>query len=99
MMETKVEAEEVTTFLKLPVYTREGRYIGHVQNVFIDLDEKRIPVQLIDHALMGVFLAPGQHRVVCAFRPLSFIFGGMISLATLLFVAFWFIREWRKIHG
>jgi sporulation protein YlmC with PRC-barrel domain len=47
MMENKVEAEEVTTFLKLPVYTREGRYIGHVQNVFIDLDEKRISSLLV----------------------------------------------------
>lgn len=47
MMEKKVEAEEVTTFLKLPVYTREGQYIGHVQNVFIDLDEKKVSSLLL----------------------------------------------------
>jgi sporulation protein YlmC with PRC-barrel domain len=47
MMEKKVEAEEVTTFLKLPVYTREGRYIGHVCNIFIDLDEKKISSLLV----------------------------------------------------
>ena len=47
MMEKKVEAEEVTTFLKLPVYTRDGCYIGHVRNVFIDLDEKRVSSLLV----------------------------------------------------
>jgi len=47
MMEKKVEAEEVTTFLKLPVYTREGRYIGHVCNIFIDLDEKKVSSLLV----------------------------------------------------
>ena len=47
MMERKVEAEEVTSFLKLPVYTREGRYIGNVHNVFLDLDEKRVCSLLI----------------------------------------------------
>lgn len=47
MMEKKVEAEEVTSFLKLPVYTREGRFIGHVQNVFIDMDEKRVSSLLV----------------------------------------------------
>jgi len=39
--------EEITTFLKLPVYTREGTYVGHVRNVFIDMDEKRISSLLI----------------------------------------------------
>lgn len=32
--------EEVTSFLKLPVYTREGVYVGHVKNVFLELEEK-----------------------------------------------------------
>jgi sporulation protein YlmC with PRC-barrel domain len=47
MMEKMVEAEEITTFLKLPVYTREGQYIGHVKNVFIDLDEKKVSSLLV----------------------------------------------------
>jgi sporulation protein YlmC with PRC-barrel domain len=47
MMEKKVEAEEVTTFLKLPVYTREGHYVGHVKNVFLDLEEKRVSSLLV----------------------------------------------------
>lgn len=46
-MENKVEAEEVTSFLKLPVYTREGRFIGNVHNVFIDMDEKRVSSLLV----------------------------------------------------
>ena len=46
-MEKKVEAEEVTSFLKLPVYTREGVYVGHVKNVFLDMDEKRVSSLLV----------------------------------------------------
>ena len=45
--ETNTNAEEVTTFLKLPVYTREGTYVGHVRNVFIDMDEKRVSSLLV----------------------------------------------------
>ncbi len=45
--ETKVEAEVVTSFLKLPVYNRDGIYIGHVGNVFLDMDEKRISSLLL----------------------------------------------------
>jgi sporulation protein YlmC with PRC-barrel domain len=45
--ETKVEAEEVTSFLKLPVYTREGIYVGHVNNVFLDMDEKCVSSLLV----------------------------------------------------
>jgi len=42
MMENKNKenTEEVTSFLKLPVYTREGTYVGHVKNVFLDINEK-----------------------------------------------------------
>ena len=45
--ETNTNAEEVTSFLKLPVYTREGTYVGHVRNVFIDMDEKRVSSLLV----------------------------------------------------
>jgi sporulation protein YlmC with PRC-barrel domain len=40
-------AEEVTSFLKLPVYTRSGTYVGHVRNVFLDMDEKRVSSLLL----------------------------------------------------
>jgi sporulation protein YlmC with PRC-barrel domain len=39
--------EEVTSFLKLPVYTREGIYVGHVKNVFLEIDEKRVGSLLV----------------------------------------------------
>ena len=40
-------ADEVTSFLKLPVYTRNGTYIGHVRNIFVDLDEKCVSSLLL----------------------------------------------------
>jgi len=39
--------EELTSFLKLPVYTREGVYVGHVSNVFINMDEKCVNSLLV----------------------------------------------------
>lgn len=49
MMENKNKenTEEVTSFLKLPVYTREGTYVGHVKNVFLDIDGKRVSSLLV----------------------------------------------------
>jgi len=49
MMEkdTDVKVGKVTQFLKLPVYTREGTYVGHVKNVFLDVDEKRVSSLLV----------------------------------------------------
>jgi len=45
--ETNFNTEEVTSFLKLPVYTRDGTYVGHVRNVFLDMDEKRVSSLLV----------------------------------------------------
>ena len=45
--ETNTSTEEITSFLKLPVYTREGTYVGHVRNVFLDMDEKRVSSLLV----------------------------------------------------
>ena len=45
--ESNTNAEEVTSFLKLPVYTRGGTYVGHVRNVFFDMDEKRVSSLLV----------------------------------------------------
>jgi sporulation protein YlmC with PRC-barrel domain len=47
MMEKDTNSEEVTSFLKLPVYTRGGTFIGHVRNVFLDMDEKRVSSLLV----------------------------------------------------
>jgi sporulation protein YlmC with PRC-barrel domain len=45
--EQKEKSEEVTSFLKLPVYTREGKYVGHVKNVFLDTEEKKVSSLLV----------------------------------------------------
>ena len=45
--ETNINNEEVTSFLKLPVYTRQGTYVGHVRNVFLDMDEKCVSSLLV----------------------------------------------------
>ena len=45
--EKDIGISEVTSFLKLPVYTRKGEYVGHVRNIFIDLDEKRVSSLLV----------------------------------------------------
>lgn len=45
--ENKENQEEVTSFLKLPVYTREGKYVGHVKNVFLDVDDKKVSSLLV----------------------------------------------------
>jgi sporulation protein YlmC with PRC-barrel domain len=47
MMEKDANSEEVTSFLKLPVYTRTGTFIGHVRNVFLDMEEKRVSSLLV----------------------------------------------------
>ena len=47
MMEKETNTEEVTSFLKLPVYTREGTYVGNVRNVFLDMDEKCVSSLLV----------------------------------------------------
>ena len=43
----KINTEEVTSFLKLPVYTRQGKYVGHVRNIFLDMDEKKVSSLLV----------------------------------------------------
>jgi len=47
MQKDNWKPEEVTSFLKLPVYTREGVYVGHVKNVFLEIEEKRIGSLLV----------------------------------------------------
>ncbi len=45
--EQKNITEEVTSFLKLQVYTRDGIYVGNVSNIFIDMDEKCVSSLLV----------------------------------------------------
>jgi sporulation protein YlmC with PRC-barrel domain len=45
--DAKINTEEVTSFLKLPVYTRQGKYVGHVRNIFLDMEEKKVSSLLV----------------------------------------------------
>jgi len=45
--EGSIKTDEVTNFLKLPVYTREGTYVGHISNIFFDMDKKIISSLLL----------------------------------------------------
>ena len=64
--ETNTDSEEVTSFLKLPVYTREGIYVGHVRNVFLDMDEKRVSSLLVTNT--NPLLVEGTVDVAVPYR-------------------------------
>jgi sporulation protein YlmC with PRC-barrel domain len=76
--ETKVESEEVTSFLKLPVYTREGTYVGHVNNVFFDMDEKRVSSLLVTNT--NPSLVEGTADVAVPYRWVNAI-GDIVILS------------------
>lgn len=40
--------EEITRLVNMPVYTREGTFVGHVKNVVID-----VPTQKLDAIVLG----------------------------------------------
>jgi len=78
MMEKKVEAEEVTSFLKLPVYTREGLYVGDVKNVFLDMDEKRVSSLLVTNT--NPLMVEGKVDVAVPYRWVNAV-GDIIILS------------------
>ncbi|MCD6236917.1 MAG: PRC-barrel domain-containing protein [Thermoplasmata archaeon] len=39
--------EMVTSFVRLPVYTRNGIYVGNVKNVILDVEKKRVASLLL----------------------------------------------------
>ena len=60
-----------------------------------EIDGRRVLPHVVDHALWGVFITPGTHKVVCYFRPWSFIIGGILSLCTLLALLIFLIYKLR----
>ena len=70
--------EEVTSFLKLPVYTREGVYVGHVKNVFLELDEKRVGSLLVTNT--NPSLVEGSVDVAVPYRWVNAV-GDIIILS------------------
>jgi sporulation protein YlmC with PRC-barrel domain len=71
-------AEEVTSFLKLPVYTRDGIYVGHVRNVFLDLDENKVSSLLVTNT--NPTLVEGTVDVAIPYRWVNSI-GDIVILA------------------
>lgn len=45
--EGKHMEELVTSFVKLPVYTRDGIYVGNVKSVLLDVEQKRVASLLL----------------------------------------------------
>ena len=72
------KAEEVTSFLKLPVYTREGVYVGHVKNVFLEIEEKRVGSLLVTNT--NPTLVEGSVDVAVPYRWVNAV-GDIIILS------------------
>jgi len=73
-----IKADEITSFLKLPVYTREGVYVGHVRNIFLDMDEKRISSLLVTNT--NPTLVDGNVDVAVPYRWVNAV-GDIIILS------------------
>ncbi len=57
---------EVTNFINLPVYTGKGRYVGVVQNVILDLPNRRVGSLLLTRT--NTQLVEGGHNVSVPYR-------------------------------
>ncbi len=57
---------EVTNFINLPVYTQKGRYVGVVQNVILDLPNRRVGSLLLTRT--STKLIEGSHNVAVPYR-------------------------------
>jgi hypothetical protein len=59
------------------------------------VDGREAQIYPVDHILRGVYLTPGMHTVEFVFDPLPFKVGKYISLASFVFLAGFFLREFR----
>ena len=57
---------EVTSYINLPVYTNGGRYVGVVQNVILDLPNRRVGSLLLTRTNTKVI--EGGHNVAVPYR-------------------------------
>ncbi len=60
------------------------------------VDGKSVPIYAVDGIFRGVFLDEGIHIVHFLYRPLSFIIGGIISIASILFTIIFAVIYSRK---
>lgn len=70
---------EVTSFINLPVYTHGGRYVGVVQNIILDLPNRRVGSLLLTRT--SPKLIEGGHNVAVPYRWVSSV-GDIIILST-----------------
>jgi sporulation protein YlmC with PRC-barrel domain len=70
---------EVTSFVNLPVYTSKGHYVGVVQNVLLDLPERRVGSLLLTRT--NTRFVEGGHNVAVPYRWVSAV-GDIIVLST-----------------
>jgi sporulation protein YlmC with PRC-barrel domain len=69
---------EVTSFINLPVYTHGGRYVGVVQNVILDLPNRRVGSLLLTRT--SPKLVQGGHNVAVPYRWVASI-GDIVILS------------------
>lgn len=60
---------EVTSFVNLPVYTAAGQYVGVVQNVMLNLPERRVGSLLLTRT--STKFVKGGHNVAVPYRWVS----------------------------
>lgn len=70
---------EVTSFVNLPVYTSSGQYVGVVQNVLLDLPERRVGSLLLTRT--STKFVKGGHNVAVPYRWVSAV-GDIVILST-----------------
>lgn len=68
---------EVTSFYNLPVYTPQGRYLGVVEEVVLDLPNRRVGSILL--ARTSPKIVEGGHKVAVPYRWIAAI-GDIIIL-------------------
>lgn len=78
----------------------EGRGLLVVSEVYYPgwrarVDGKEAPVYRVDHALRGVVLPPGEHRVELYYQPLSLFLGAIVTALTVVTVALCMLW-WRR---
>ena len=60
------------------------------------LNGEQVPVHPVNHALMGIFVPPGKHKVEFVFRPYTFVSGLFITALTLIGIAVGIVILYRK---
>ena len=61
------------------------------------VDGKDVPILRADYILRAIPLTPGKHAVSFLYRPLSFIFGAVITLMSLAFLGFIYLSAFRRV--